>query len=69
LYVVWPAGRLDHEKGKATQNLRVKRNGELMDGEKNWLSSQPATSYDAEIVKLRSRYDKCLTSERDYVEK
>jgi len=40
-----------------------------MDGVKNWLSSQPATFYDAGIVKLVSRYDKCLNSEGDYVEK
>ena len=44
-------------------------NEELMDGVKDWLSSQPATFYDAGIVKLVSRYDKCLNSEGDYVEK
>jgi histone-lysine N-methyltransferase SETMAR len=52
-----------------TQSLRVKTNEELMDGVKNWLSSQPATSCNAGIVKLLSRYDKCLNSEVDYVEK
>jgi hypothetical protein len=52
-----------------TQGLRVKMNEELMDGVKDWLSSQPATFYDAGIVKLMSRYDKCLNSEGDYVEK
>jgi len=40
-----------------------------MDGVKDWLSSQPATFYDAAIVKLMSRYDKCLNSVGDYVEK
>jgi len=52
-----------------TQRLRVNMNEELMDGVKDWLSSQPATFYDAGIVKLVSRYDKCLNSEGDYVEK
>jgi len=51
-----------------TQRLRVKMN-ELMDGVKDWLSSQPATFYDAGIVKLMSCYDKCLKSEGDYGEK
>ena len=37
-----------------------------MDGVKDWLSSQLATFYDAGIVKLVSRYDKCLNSEGDY---
>ena len=44
-------------------------NEELMDGVKDWLSSQLATFYDAGLVKLVSRYDKCLNSEGDYVEK
>ena len=52
-----------------TKRLRVKTNEELMDGVKGWLSSQPATFYGAGIVKLVSRYDKCLNSEGDYVEK
>ena len=52
-----------------TQHLHVKTNEELMDGVKDWLSSQPATFYDSGIVKLASRYDKCLNSEGDYVEK
>jgi len=52
-----------------TQHLRVKTNEELMDGVKDWLSSQLATFYDVRIVKLVSRYDKCLNSERNYVEK
>jgi len=51
------------------QCLHVKTNKELMDGVKDWLSSQPATFYDAGIVKLMSCYDKCLNSEGDYVEK
>jgi hypothetical protein len=53
----------------ATQRLREKRNVELMDGEQNWLSTQPATFYDAEIVNLMSRYDKRLNSKGDYVDK
>jgi hypothetical protein len=40
-----------------------------MDGEQNWLSSHPGTFYDAGIVKLKSRYDKRLNSEGDYVDK
>ena len=52
-----------------TQGSRVKMNEELMDGVKDWLSSQPATFYDAGIVKLMSHYEKCLNSEHDYVEK
>jgi hypothetical protein len=40
-----------------------------MDGVKDWLSSQPATFSYAGIVKHVSRYDKCLSSEGDYVEK
>jgi hypothetical protein len=51
-----------------TQRLRVKTNEELMDCVKDWLSSQPATLYDARIMKLVSRYDKCLNSEGDYIE-
>jgi len=52
-----------------TQRLRVKMNEGLMDGVKDWLSSQPATFNDVRIVKLVSRYDKCLNSEGDHVEK
>jgi hypothetical protein len=52
-----------------TQRLRVKTNEVLMDGVKDWLSSQPATFYDVGIVKLMSRYDKCLDSKGDNVER
>ena len=52
-----------------TQRLRVKTNEELIDGVKDWLSSQPATFYDVGILKLVSRCDKCLNSEGDYVKK
>ena len=52
-----------------TQRLRVKTNEGLMGGVKDWLGSQPATFCDAGIVKLVSRYDKCLSSEGDYIEK
>jgi hypothetical protein len=50
-----------------TQRLCVKTNEGLVEGVKDWLSSQPATFYDAGIVKLVSRYDKCLNSDSDYV--
>jgi hypothetical protein len=33
------------------------------------LSSQAATFFDKEIQQLMSRYEKCLSSEGDYVEK
>jgi hypothetical protein len=52
-----------------TQRLRVKMNEELMDGVKDWFSSQPVTFYDVGIVKLVSCYDKCIKSEGYYVEK
>ena len=52
-----------------TQRLHVKTNEELMGGVKDWFSSQLATFNDAGIVKLVSRYYKCLNSEGDYVEK
>ena len=52
-----------------TQRLRVKKDEELIDGVKDWLSSQLATFHDAGIVKLVSHYDKCLNSEGDYDEK
>ena len=43
-----------------TPHLHVNTNEELMDGVKDWLSSQPATFYDSGIVKLVSRYAECL---------
>jgi histone-lysine N-methyltransferase SETMAR len=52
-----------------THRFCVKTNEELMDGVKDWLISQLATFYDAGIVKLVSRCDKCLKSEGDYIEK
>jgi transposase len=44
-------------------------NNELMEGVKSWLSSQAADFFDTSIQKLIPRYDKCLNSGRDYVEK
>jgi hypothetical protein len=40
-----------------------------MEGVKTWLSSQAADCYDTGIQKLIPRYDKCLNSGGDYVEK
>jgi hypothetical protein len=48
---------------------RLNTNEQLMDGVKDWLSSQAATFFDVGIQKLVSHYDKCLNSEGDYVEK
>jgi histone-lysine N-methyltransferase SETMAR len=48
---------------------RFNMNEELMNGVKGWLSSQTATFFDVVIQKLVSRYDRCLKSEGDYVEK
>jgi hypothetical protein len=50
-------------------NTQLKTKEGLMDGVKDWLSSQPATFYDVGIVKLVSCYDKCLNSDGYYVEK
>jgi hypothetical protein len=44
-------------------------NEELMEGVKTWLSSQAADFFDIGIQKLIPRYDKCLNSGGDYVEK
>jgi hypothetical protein len=44
-------------------------NEELMDGVKDWLSSQAATFFDVKIQKLVSHYVKCLNSEGHYVKK
>jgi hypothetical protein len=48
---------------------RFNTNEELMDGVKDWLSSQAATLFDVGIQKLISHYDKCLNSEGDFVKK
>jgi transposase len=42
---------------------------ELMEGVKIWLTSQAADFIDTGIQKLILRYDKCLSSDDDYVEK
>jgi hypothetical protein len=44
-------------------------NEELMGGVKTWLSSQAARFFDAGMQKLISRYDKCLSSGGDCIEK
>jgi hypothetical protein len=44
-------------------------NGELMEGVETWLSSQAADFFDTGIQKLIPRFDKCLNSSGDYVEK
>jgi hypothetical protein len=44
-------------------------NEELMEGVKTWLSSMAADFFDTGIQKLIPRYDKCLNSGSDYVEK
>jgi hypothetical protein len=48
---------------------RFNKNEELMEGVKTWLSSQTADFFDTSIQKLIPRYDKCLSSGCDYVEK
>jgi hypothetical protein len=40
-----------------------------MKGVKTWLRSQVANFFDTGIQKLITRYDKCLNSRSDYVEK
>jgi hypothetical protein len=40
-----------------------------MEGDKTWLSPQEADLFDTGIQKLIPRYDKCLNSGGDYVEK
>jgi hypothetical protein len=40
-----------------------------MEGVKTWLSSMAADFFDTGIQKLIPRYDKCLNSGREYVEK
>jgi transposase len=44
-------------------------NEELMEGVKTWLSSQPTNFFDTGIQNLIFRYDNCLSSGGDYVEK
>jgi hypothetical protein len=44
-------------------------NEELMEGVKTWLSSMAAGFSETGIRKLIPRYDKCLNSGSDYVEK
>jgi hypothetical protein len=46
------------------QSQHFNSNEELMEGVKTWLSSQTAS-----IQKIIPRYDKCLNSSNDYVEK
>jgi hypothetical protein len=40
-----------------------------MEDVKTWLSSQAADFFDTGIQKLIPRYDKCLSSGGDYIEK
>jgi hypothetical protein len=40
-----------------------------MEGVKTWLSTMAADFFDTGIQKLIPRYDKCLNSGGDYVEK
>jgi hypothetical protein len=44
-------------------------NEELMGDVKTWLSPQEADFFDTGLQKLIPRYDKCLNSGGDYVEK
>jgi hypothetical protein len=48
---------------------RFNNNEQLMEGVETWLSSQAADFFDAGIQNLIPRYDKCLNSGGDYVEK
>jgi histone-lysine N-methyltransferase SETMAR len=48
---------------------RLSNNEELTEGVKSWLSSQAADFFDTGIQELILRYDKCLNSGGDYVEK
>jgi transposase len=51
------------------RSQRFNNNEELMEGVKRWLRSQTADFFDTGIKKLIPRYDKCLSSGGDYVEK
>jgi transposase len=51
------------------RSQRFDNNEELMDGVKTWPSSQAPDFFDTGIQKLNPRYDKCLISGGDYVEK
>jgi hypothetical protein len=51
------------------RSQRFNNNEELMEGVKTWLSSQAADFFHTVIRKLVPRYDKCLNSGGDYVEK
>jgi transposase len=44
-------------------------NNELMEGVKTWLSSQAGNFFDTGTQKRTPRYDRCLNSGSDYVEK
>jgi hypothetical protein len=48
---------------------RFNNNEELMEGVKKRMSSQAADFFDIGIQKLIPRYNKCLNSRGDYVEK
>jgi histone-lysine N-methyltransferase SETMAR len=51
------------------RSQRFSSNEELMEGAKTWLSSQMADFFDIGKKKTIPRYDKCLNSGGDYVEK
>jgi hypothetical protein len=48
---------------------RFNSNEELVEGIKMWLSSRVADFFDMGMQKLIPRYDRCLSSSTDYVEK
>jgi hypothetical protein len=51
------------------ESQRFTNNEELMEGVKTWLSAEAADFFDTGIQKLVPRYDKCLSSGGDQVEK
>jgi histone-lysine N-methyltransferase SETMAR len=51
------------------ESQRINNNEELMEGVKIWLILQAADLFDTGLQKPIPRYDKCLNSGGDYVEK
>jgi hypothetical protein len=51
------------------RSQRFKNNEELMEGVKTWLSSQPADFFNTGVQKCIPRYDMCLFSGGNYIEK
>jgi hypothetical protein len=59
----------DYHRFTCLRSQHFNNNKELMVGVKTWLSSEAADFFDTGIHKLIPRYERCLTSGDDHVEK